>query len=108
MNYPRSIAFAVLWLMLSQAPAVAQDFEKGLAAARAGDFAVAVAEWRPLANDGHVEAQFNLGAIYEAGLGVPEAVTEILSKLQCDGSWRSSNSKAEVGPVAVTVNEYCV
>ena len=68
MNYPRSIAFAVLWLMLSQTPAVAQDFEKGLAAARAGNFAVAVAEWRPLANDGHVEAQFNLGAIYEAGL----------------------------------------
>lgn len=76
MNYPRSIAFAVLWLMLSQTPSVAQDFEKGLAAARAGNFAVAVAEWRPLANDGHVEAQFNLGAIYEAGFGVPKDAAE--------------------------------
>ena len=76
MNYPRSIAFAVLWLMLSQTPAVAQDFEKGLAAARAGNFAVAVAEWRPLANDGHVEAQFNLGTIYEAGFGVPKDAAE--------------------------------
>lgn len=67
-----SLAFAALWLMVSQAPADAQDFDKGLAAARAGDFAAALAEWRPLAENGHAEAQFNLGAVYEAGLGVLE------------------------------------
>lgn len=70
MKYGLSLAFAALWLSLSPAPADAQDFDKGLAAARAGDFASAVAEWRPLAESGHVEAQFNLGAVYEAGLGV--------------------------------------
>lgn len=70
MKYGLSLAFAALWLLLSPVPAVAQDFEKGLAAARAGDFASAIAEWRPLAESGHVEGQFNLGAVYEAGLGV--------------------------------------
>lgn len=73
MKYGLSLVFAVLWLMVSQAPAQAQDFDKGLAAARAGDFTSAVAEWRPLAENGHVEAQFNLGALYEAGLGVSKS-----------------------------------
>lgn len=73
MKYGLTLAFTALWLSLSPAPAGAQDFEKGLAAARAGDFASALAEWRPLAESGHVEALFNLGAVYEAGLGVTKS-----------------------------------
>jgi hypothetical protein len=76
MRHVLSLVFAVLWLALSPESADAQDFEKGLAAARAGDFAAAVSEWRPLAEDGHIEAQFNLGAVYEAGQGVPEDPAE--------------------------------
>ncbi|NNE84257.1 MAG: sel1 repeat family protein, partial [Alphaproteobacteria bacterium] len=76
MNYPRSLVFAALLLLLNAAPVVAQNFEKGLEAARAGDFAAAVAQWRPLAANGHVEAQFNIGAIYEEGLGVPKDPSE--------------------------------
>ena len=76
LNYCRALVFSVMWLGLSQSPVFAQNFEKGLAAARAGYFAVAVAEWRPLAKNGHIEAQFNLGAIYEAGLGVPKDAAE--------------------------------
>ena len=68
--------YAVFLLLVGLLPAIAQDYEKGLAAARAGDFATAVAEWRPLAKGGHLEAQFNLGAIYEAGLGVPKDAAE--------------------------------
>ena len=71
MKYQVSVPIAVFVLLLSLLPAGAQDFEKGLAAARVGDFAAALAQWRPLANDGNVEAQFSLGAIYETGLGVP-------------------------------------
>lgn len=76
MIYVRSLVVAALLLVLSQAPAIAQNFEKGLEAARAGDFAAAVAQWRPLAANGHVEAQFNIGAIYEEGLGVPKDPSE--------------------------------
>ena len=41
-------------------PAIAQDFDKGLAAAQRGDYAAALQEWRPLAERGNVDAQFNL------------------------------------------------
>ena len=70
MNRRYSGLFVIFGLLLGLLPAAAQDFEKGLTAARAGDFAAAVAQWQPLASEGHVEAQFNLGAIFEAGLGV--------------------------------------
>jgi hypothetical protein len=33
------------------APVVAQDFQKGLAAYDTGDFATALQEWKPLAED---------------------------------------------------------
>jgi TPR repeat protein len=38
--------------------------DKGLAAAQKGDFATALREWKPLAEQGDARAQFKLGAIY--------------------------------------------
>ena len=48
------------------------DFEKGLAAARSGDFAAALREWKPLAEKGHARAQYDLGVMYRNGEGVPQ------------------------------------
>ena len=62
--------WAVVFVLLFTASAVAQDFEKALNAARAGDYATAWKEWFPLARDGNVTAQYNLGILYENGLGV--------------------------------------
>ncbi len=76
MRIVRLLFFVILSFGLIQVPAGAQNFEKGLEAARAGDFAAAVAQWRPLASKGHVEAQFNIGAVYEEGLGVPKDPSE--------------------------------
>ena len=53
-------------------PVMAQDFDKGLAAYRAGDYATAVQEWRPLAEQGNAGAQVNLGIMYDNGDGVLE------------------------------------
>ena len=39
------------------------DYQKGLAAAHSGDFATALREWRPLAEQGDAVAQFNLCGI---------------------------------------------
>jgi len=61
----------LLILLLSLAAPALADFEAGVAAARAGDYATALREWRPLAEQGHRDAQFNLGLLYENGLGVP-------------------------------------
>ena len=41
--------------------AVAQDFDTGLEAARAGDFQTALENWEPLAEQGDAVAQGNLG-----------------------------------------------
>ena len=48
------------------------DYEKGLDAFLAGDYATALGEFRPLAESGHAIAQFNLGVLYDKGLGVPQ------------------------------------
>ncbi|MED5579517.1 MAG: tetratricopeptide repeat protein [Nitrospinota bacterium] len=45
-------------------------FREGLAAARRGDFATALREYRPLAERGNKFAQFNLGVMYFKGDGV--------------------------------------
>jgi uncharacterized protein YjbI with pentapeptide repeats len=48
------------------------DFQKGLAAAKSGDFATALREWEPLAEQGYADAQSNLGVMYYKGRGVPQ------------------------------------
>ena len=48
------------------------DFQAGMDAKNRGDFAKALREWRPLAEQGEARAQFYLGMLYENGDGVPE------------------------------------
>lgn len=61
---------AIVALMLTPAPAVAQDFDAGWAAYETGDYATALREWRPLAEQGLMSAQFNLAQMYFQGRGV--------------------------------------
>ena len=55
---------------LAPAPAWAGNKE-GFDAWYRGDYARAVTEWRPAANAGDADAQFNLGQAYTLGRGVP-------------------------------------
>ena len=54
----------------------AQDFNNGLKAAQSGDFATALKEWKPLAEQGRADAQNNLGWMYERGVGVTQDYAE--------------------------------
>ena len=63
---------AVVVALLFSAGSAWADFDDGLAAAQRGDFATALQEWRPLAEQGDAHAQFNLGIMYDNGWGVPE------------------------------------
>jgi len=63
-------ASAVFSMIFAAAPASA-DVKAGVDAWQAGNFARAVAEWRPLADQGDADAQFNLGQAYKLGRGVP-------------------------------------
>ena len=48
------------------------DLQKGLAAWNSGDYATALRELKPLAEQGDAYAQNNLGSMYESGHGVPQ------------------------------------
>lgn len=58
-------------VVLSVGPAPAQDFDRGYEAYQSGDFVTAMREWKPLANQGDVDAQVQLGFMYDKGQGVP-------------------------------------
>jgi len=51
------------------------DFDKGLKAARAGDYKTALRELKPLADQGHSIAQGLLGDMYYSGYGVAQNYT---------------------------------
>jgi len=66
----RSLSWFVALLSFAAISAAA-DFSTGLTAYNKGDYATAVREWRPLADQGVAAAQFNLGLMYYDGHGVP-------------------------------------
>ncbi len=67
----RRTAIGLVLALLVALPVGAQDFEQGAAAAEIGDYATALQEWRPLAENGNADAQYKLGFMYEEGRGVP-------------------------------------
>jgi len=52
------------------------DFQAGMDAYERGDYDTALAEFRPLAEQGNVAAQYNLGVMYDNGRGVPQDYQE--------------------------------
>lgn len=64
------LALPLIAVSMLAAPAYA-DVKDGVDAWQAGNYQVAVAEWRPLALAGDADAQFNLGQAYKLGRGVP-------------------------------------
>ncbi len=71
------IKAAIVALALAfAAPVVAQDIDAGLEAYKRGDYAAALREFRPLAEQGDAEAQHHLGAMYRDGQGVRRDYTE--------------------------------
>ncbi len=59
------------------APAWA-GWDEGVAAYDRGDYATALREWRPLAEQGNANAQLLLGLMYDNGQGVPQDYAEAL------------------------------
>ena len=70
-----------LWLLAASMSAIAaagsasaQSVQAGIQAWAAGNHEEAVRQWRPLADRGDEDAQFNLGHAYRLGRGVPQNV----------------------------------
>ena len=76
------ISAAVISVVMLATSAFAQDFQKGFEAYNAGDYATAMQEWRPLAEQGHAQAQDMLGAMYTKGEGVLQDYAEAVKWLR--------------------------
>ena len=62
----KRVVLTVAILLGLAAPAWA-GFDEGVAAYERGDYATALREFRPFANQGYAAAQFNLGIMYDEG-----------------------------------------
>jgi len=61
------ILFLFIWAISAHA-----DYQAGMDAYNQGDYATALKEWQPLAEQGGADAQVNLGLLYDFGKGVPQ------------------------------------
>ena len=94
----RAIHFMVLaFLMTLSSPVPAQDFQKGFAAAQAGDFATAIQEWKPLAEVGDEVAQYNLGVMYDNGDGVLQDYKEAVKWYRLAAEQGYANAQYNLG-----------
>ncbi|KGE04341.1 tetratricopeptide repeat protein [Pseudohaliea rubra] len=64
---------AALLMAALASPALADDYAAGEDAWRRGEHGAALAQWLPLAEDGHARAQFAVGLAYERGQGVKQS-----------------------------------
>ena len=83
-NFGRQLLAASAAVALGFTSAQAQGgneaaMKAGIDAWDQGDFAGAVRVWRPLAEKGDPDAQFNLGQAYKQGRGVPENMASALN-----------------------------
>jgi hypothetical protein len=71
----RAIVLVILLVGHSQAWS---GFDEGVAAYEVRDYATALREWRPLAEQGDAGAQYNLGYMYGEGQGVSQDYKEAI------------------------------
>jgi TPR repeat protein len=75
MNLMKKLLVCILLVLLGTQIS-AQEIDKGYEAYNDGDYATALKEWKPLAEQGYAFAQYNLGILYEYGNGVPKDYAE--------------------------------
>jgi uncharacterized protein len=59
-----------IFLILVSVVGCASEFNDGMDAFKRKDYKIAFEKWKPLAEEGHDDAQFKLGKLYREGLGV--------------------------------------
>jgi TPR repeat protein len=78
-------------------PSYAADFDAGWLAVQRGDFHTALVEFRPLAEEGNADAQFNLGVMYENGNGVVPDFTEAVKYYRLASAQGSARAQTNLG-----------
>ena len=80
---------------LAVPPAKKSDaiFQKGLTAYKNNDYAIAIAEWEPIAQKGYGGAAYKLGKIYQLGQGVPQDYGKAMKWFERAGKGRYGAKK---------------
>ena len=98
-NRPLPLRFPialVLSLVCFVVPAWA-NFQAGMDARNRGDFAKALREWRPLAEQGDARAQYYLGLLYENGDGVPQDYEKVREWYEKSAAQGEANAQFYLG-----------
>jgi len=69
----------------------------GFEAYDSGDYEAAVLEWQALANKGHAVAQFNLGVMYQLGLGVGQDNAEAVNWYRMAAEQGNAKAQQNIG-----------
>jgi len=94
----RTLAILNLSLLtLLSAPTLAADLENGLTAVRRGDYATAVREWTPFAEEGDAKAQALLGLMYDKGFGVERDYATAVEWVQLAAEQRFADAQHNLG-----------
>src|SRR3954452_16535696 len=93
---PKHLVAAALLFGLA-APLSAQSVKAGIEAWQRADYAGAVAIWRPLAEKGDADAQFNLGQAYRLGRGVQTNLAAAKTWLERAGNQGHVDAETTLG-----------
>jgi TPR repeat protein len=98
MSQALKATLVVLSLLCGAAePVVAEPFEEGFKAFEGGNYPTAMRLLRPLAAEGDAKAQYNVGVMYEEGLGVSIDYTEAVGWLLQAAEQGHSEAKNHLG-----------
>ncbi len=98
----RTLSRFVALFSFAAAISSAADFGTGLTAYQKGDYAAALKEWRPLADQGVAAAQFNLGLMYLDGHGVPQSAEEAVKWFERSAEQDYTQAQHNLGAMYAT------
>ena len=93
----RQVTILLAFLLMLSSAVTAQDFDKGVAAYKAGDYGAALKEFRPLAESGNVSAQYNLGFMYDIGQGVIQDSKEAVKWYKLSAEQGHAKAQSNLG-----------
>jgi TPR repeat protein len=91
------LILAAIMGSLAAGPALGQPLKDAARYYDQGDYARALATWRPLAIQGNAEAQNNLGLLYLDGKGVPANLAEAVRYFQLSAAAGSAPGQNNLG-----------
>ena len=96
------LAFLIIAPAMLAPPVAAQDFQKGSEAYERGDYATALKQWLPLAEDGHARAQHDIGRMYFRGHGLSRNAVKAYMWVYLAGA-QEEEWKSHLGTLAASM-----